>query len=106
MLTRRGKLTVAQASRPAVVLDCASCGGQAIFVVDAETADDVHVEHRCGTTVVGATWVLIERPYRSARERAAALLAGGVHTAEQAAAVLDRDVAAERMLELALARPA
>lgn len=89
MLVTRGKLTVAQAARPAIVADCIECGGQAIFV--AETADG-SVDHRCGTRGIGPVWTLIERPRPTARERAdtfaAELEAGGVLTAEQAAASL------------------
>lgn len=83
MLTTRGKLTVAQATRPAVTAECVPCGASAVFLVEQP---DASVDHRCGTDLVGPTWSLIERP-RTARRRpapATVLFEGEVLTAEQA----------------------
>ena len=71
MLTTTRKLTVAQAARPAVVAECVACGGKAAVIVET---DDTTVDHRCATGVVGATWVVVERPRRTAAERANAFV--------------------------------
>lgn len=70
MLTTRGKLTVAQAARPAITAECVPCGASAVFLVEQV---DASVDHRCGTDLVGPTWSLIERP-RTRRRPAPVLL--------------------------------
>lgn len=80
MIVTRGKLTVDQAAREALLAECVECGESTIFLGSREQAA---VEHRCAHGAAGPVWTLIERPNVPARRRSNR---GGVITREQAAA--------------------
>lgn len=95
MIVTRGKLTVAQAARPAIAAECIECGSKVVVLAEHPHAS---LDHRCGTLVVGPVWTLLERPADTAAARAAVLTdleQGGVLTAEQARAQLAAVVAAD-----------